>query len=402
MQTYFDQALQKQPEIARVETAIRKCVHCGFCNVTCPTYQLTGDELDGPRGRIYQIKNALEANQATTVLQKHLDRCLTCRSCETTCPAGVDYSHVLDVGRELVSRDVPRPMQQKILHGLLRFVLPVSTRFSNLLKLGRWVRPILPVSLKSRIPLQRPAGALPDVQHSRQMILLQGCVQDALDSSINGALTRVFDRLGITLQAVTEAGCCGALDHHLAPGEAALNRMRHNIDCWWPEVEQGAEAIISAASGCGVALADYGRLLADDVAYAHKAAKISVLVKDPAQILAGENLSDLPKQPSRKIAFQCPCSLQHGFGLTGQVEKILTGLGHQLLPVVDSHICCGSAGTYSLLQPKFSEQLRQNKLTHLISGSPEIILTANIGCQVHLQRDNAVPVNHWIELLDPS
>ena len=401
MQTYFNKTLLAQPEVARVDKAIRKCVHCGFCNVTCPTYQLTGDELDGPRGRIYQIKNALEADRASPVLQKHLDRCLTCRSCETTCPAGVDYSHVLDLGREMVNRDVRRPARQRLLHGLLRAVLPERSRFAALLRLGRWLRPILPAALKTRVPLARPTGPLPDSEHSRNMILLEGCVQDSLDGSINGALIRVFDHLGIALKPIAEAGCCGALDHHLAPGDAALNRMRHNIDCWWPEVEQGAEAIVAGASGCGVALADYGRLLLDDPVYGERAAKISALVKDPAEILAAEALDSLPKKTARKVAFQCPCTLQHGFGLSGQVEKILKGLGHILLPVVDGHICCGSAGTYSLLQPKLAEKLRENKISHLNEASPELILTANIGCQMHLQAQSPVPVKHWIELLDP-
>ena len=401
MQTYFNKTLLAQPEVARVDKAIRKCVHCGFCNVTCPTYQLTGDELDGPRGRIYQIKNALEANRATPVLQKHLDRCLTCRSCETTCPAGVDYSHVLDLGREMVNRDVPRSVRQRLLHRLLRAVLPERSRFAALLRLGRWLRPILPAALKARVPLARPTGPLPDSEHPRNMILLEGCVQDSLDGSINGALIRVFDHLGITLKPIAEAGCCGALDHHLAPGEAALNRMRHNIDCWWPQVEQGAEAIVAGASGCGGALADYGRLLLDDPVYGERAARISALVKDPAEILAAEALDSLPKKASRKVAFQCPCTLQHGFGLSGQVEKILRGLGHTLLPVVDSHICCGSAGTYSLLQPELADQLRENKISHLNEGSPELILTANIGCQMHLQGQSPVPVKHWIQLLDP-
>ena len=387
--------------MAAADAMIRKCVHCGFCNVTCPTYQLLGDELDGPRGRIYQIKNAIEDDRGTANLQQHLDRCLTCRSCETTCPAGVEYGVILDAGRELAERDVPRSMWQKVIRSLLRFGLTNRLLFATLLKVGQLCRPLFPSGLKSRIPPANWAGEVPASNHLRQMILLQGCVQSSLDPSINAAMRRVFDRLEITLVEVSEAGCCGAIDHHLSAEQAALARMRRNIDAWWPLVEAGAEAILSAASGCGVTLADYGRLLAEDNDYAQKAVKISALVKDPVELLAAEKLELLPNHAPKRVAFQCPCTLQHGFDLSGKVEALLDSLGHQLLPVADNHICCGSAGTYSLLQSELAEQLRQQKLAQLSVHSPELILTANIGCQIHLHRDNPVPIKHWIYLLDP-
>ncbi|RLA08521.1 MAG: glycolate oxidase iron-sulfur subunit [Gammaproteobacteria bacterium] len=402
MQTYIDEAQRQRPAVAMADAMIRKCVHCGFCNVTCPTYQLLGDELDGPRGRIYQIKSALESNEASPTLQQHLDRCLTCRSCETTCPAGVEYSVILDAGRELAERDVPRPVWQRLSRTLLRIGLTHRRLFSGLLGLARTVRPILPQSLKSRVPLSTQVGEVPARQHQRKMVLLQGCVQPSIDPAINGALQRVFDRLDISLITVDEVSCCGAIDHHLSASNAALQRMRSNIDAWWPLIDAGAEAILSTASGCGVTLADYGRLLADDPEYAEKAARITVLVKDPVEVLAAEDLQRLPTQSPKKVAFQCPCTLQHGFALAGKVEALLSAQGHQLLPVAENHICCGSAGTYSLLQPALSDQLRQKKLKHLSQHNPDLILTANIGCQIHLQRDNPVPVKHWIHLLDPS
>lgn len=402
MQTYIDEKILQQPSVMAADAMIRKCVHCGFCNVTCPTYQLLGDELDGPRGRIYQIKNALELNQASSTLEQHLDRCLTCRSCETTCPAGVEYSVILDAGRELVERDVPRSLRQRMVRRLLRFGLTNRHFFAASIGLARRLRPLLPAALRSRIPLSTRAGDLPSGQHQRQMVLLTGCVQSSIDPGINGALRRVFDRLGITLVEVTEAGCCGAIDHHLSATETALRRMQQNIDAWWPMIEAGAEAILSGASGCGVTLADYGRLLADDPRYAHKAARVTALVKDPVELLAAEDLRQLPARLPARVAFQCPCTLQHGLGLEGRVEALLSGLGHQLLPVAENHICCGSAGTYSLLQPELAEQLRQQKLKHLAAQAPDLILTANIGCQIHLQRDNQTPVKHWIHLLDPA
>jgi len=401
MQTYIDNELRQRPAVAAADEMIRKCVHCGFCNVTCPTYQLLGDELDGPRGRIYQIKNALEQNQGSANLQQHLDRCLTCRSCETTCPAGVEYGVILDVGRQLAERDAPRSAWQKTVRSLLRAGLTNHGLFAALLGSARLIRPLLPAALKSRIPPATEAGAVPTRMHSRKMLLLQGCVQSSIDPAINAAVQRVFDRLGISLVEVSEAGCCGAIDHHLSAEQAALARMRQNIDAWWPLVDAGAEAIVSTASGCGVTLADYGRLLAEDPLYAEKAARVSSLVRDPVELLAAENLQLLPAHPPKRVAFQCPCTLQHGFAHSGKVEALLSSLGHQLLPVAENHICCGSAGTYSLLQPELSDQLRQQKLAHLLVHSPELILTANIGCQIHLQRDNPVPVKHWVALLDP-
>ncbi len=414
MQTYFNDETRQRTGVAPVEQMIRKCVHCGFCNVTCPTYQLTGDELDGPRGRIYQVKNALEEGCANATLEHHLDRCLTCRNCETTCPAGVRYSWIADLGRELVAEQTSRPLWQRLKIFLLGNLLPYRNRFRLLLGIGRLVRPLLPATFRSRVPLVRSAptdkagdrkGGHSD-KPQRRVILLEGCVQDALVPTIDVALKRLFDSQGIELQSVAGQGCCGAIDHHLAPGSAALDRMRNNIDAWWPLIQQGVEAIVVSATGCGQMVSEYGRLLVDDPKYAERALKVSSLLRDPVELVDAELIkcrgTKTDPKLAGKIALQIPCTAQHGErGHVGAlVEDLLQEAGFELVPVVDGPTCCGSAGTYSILQPELSEQLRQNKLQNLTQAAAQMIVTANIGCQVHLQRDNAVPVRHWIELLD--
>ncbi len=401
MQTALADFVRDTATGREADAILRTCVHCGFCNATCPTYQLLGDELDGPRGRIYLIKEMLEGKPVTYSTLTHLDRCLTCRNCETTCPSGVRYGALLEIGRELVDRKVARPLLARLSRALLRAVVPYPARFTPLLRLGQLVRPLMPGFMKRSVPARQRTPAWPAPRHARKMLVLEGCVQPAMAPHINLAAARVLDRLGIALIAAENAGCCGALHHHTSDPDGALDFARHNIDAWWPHIESGCEAIVMTASGCGVHVKDYGHLLRGDPAYAIKAKRVSALTKDLSEILANEDLSPLKSgiRPGMKVAFQVPCSLQHGQKLGGVVEGILTGLGFTLAPVPDGHQCCGSAGSYSLLQPALSRQLRDNKLAALQSGQPEIIASANIGCLVHLQTGATVPVRHWIELI---
>lgn len=389
------------------EEILRKCVHCGFCTATCPTYQLLGDELDGPRGRIYLIKQVLEGKAVTEKTRTHLDRCLTCRSCETTCPSGVKYSHLLDVGRAVVEAKLPRRFADRVTRALLRTVLPNPALFGPAVALGRAVRPLLPGSLADKLPAAQPSGApWPNpAGHRRRMLALAGCVQPSLAPNINAATARVFDKLGIELFEEARAGCCGAVRFHLNDHETAKNDMRRNVDAWWPHIEAGVEAIVVTASGCGVQVRDYGHILADDTLYAEKAAKISSLSRDPSEVLAGEKAALLPllaARPERrgKLAFHSPCTLQHGLQIRGSIEVLLQSAGYDLTPVADSHLCCGSAGTYSVLQPELAGMLRANKLAALNAGGPALAATANIGCLTHLQAGSSLPVRHWIELID--
>jgi glycolate oxidase iron-sulfur subunit len=430
MQTKLADFIRDTPQGKEAESILRSCVHCGFCNATCPTYQLLGDELDGPRGRIYLMKQMLEGRPVSAVTRDHLDRCLTCRNCETTCPSGVQYGRLIDIGREMVDRLSPRPASQQLLRAGLRRSLASGNVFGVMLKLGRGVRWALPASLRGYIPtLQKspfgdkggrgdfatvvsarasekspPAPLLQRGESQRRMLVLEGCVQPALAPETNAAAARVLDRLGINLIAAPEAGCCGAIDQHLAAPEAAKAAMRRNIDAWWPHIEArevvNIEAIVITASGCGSLVKEYGHHLRDDPAYAEKAAKVSALTRDLSEVLAREDLSPLKSGAPRRVAFHPPCSLQHGQKVRGVIESILSGLGHELVPVEESHLCCGSAGTYSLLQPEIAGQLRERKLSNLQARGPELIATANIGCQSHLAAASVVPVVHWITLLE--
>ena len=386
---------------------LRKCVHCGFCTATCPTYQLLGDELDGPRGRIYLIKQVLEGKAVSEKTRDHLDRCLTCRSCETTCPSGVKYSHLLDIGRAVVEEKLPRRLADSVTRALLKTVLPNPALFGPAVKLGRAVKPLLPSSLADKLP-PVPSAAKPwpaRSGHRRRMLALAGCVQPALAPNINAATARVLDKLGIALFEEGRAGCCGAVRFHLNDQAAGKADMRRNIDAWWPHVEAGVDAIVVTASGCGVQVRDYGHLLADDPAYAAKAVRISELCRDPADILAAEKVHLLallqPHATQRgKLAFHSPCTLQHGLKIRGVIEEFLQAVGYRLTPVADGHLCCGSAGTYSVLRPELAVRLRDNKLAALNAGGPEQVATANIGCLTQLQAGSALPVRHWIELID--
>ena len=403
MQTTLSQEARQLPRAEEAERILRSCVHCGFCNATCPTYQLLGDELDGPRGRIYLIKQVLEGNDVTRKTQAHLDRCLSCRNCETTCPSGVDYHNLLDIGRAVVDAAVQRPLGQRLLREGLRAVVPKPGLFKGLLGSGQVFRAVLPATLQSKLPHNvEPAKARPTRRHARQVLILEGCVQPGLSPNTNAATARVLDRLGISITPGREAGCCGAVDYHLDAQAAGLNRARRNIDAWWPSIEQGAEAILQTASGCGAFIKEYGHLLSSDPAYADKAKKVSALAKDLVEVLRDEPLETLAISSSQRVAFHCPCTLQHAQKLGGAVESVLTRLGFNLTAVPDSHLCCGSAGTYSLTQPELSRQLRDNKLNALESGKPEVIITANIGCQTHLNGAGRTPVRHWIELVEAA
>jgi glycolate oxidase iron-sulfur subunit len=408
MYAAIDPALRQTPEAQEAESILRACVHCGFCLATCPTYQVTGDELDSPRGRIYLMKSLFEGKEPGQRTQYHLDRCLTCRACESTCPSGVRYGRLVDAGRSLLEQRFPRPIAGRTMRAWIRLSLGKASFFEAALNIGRALKGLLPSSLASHIPDARPAGVWPPARHARRMIVLGGCVQPALDPGTNAAAARVLDRLGISLVHVSRAGCCGALPHHTGDHDGALVAMRRNIDAWWPHIEAGAEAIMATASGCGSELKDYGHQLRNDPVYAERARQVSELVKDLSEILAplSEKIVALmpsirrPVGKSARISYHPPCSLQHGQQVRGKAEAVLTACGFDLQPFAESHLCCGSAGTYSLLQPELSQQLKTRKLGHLLGTSPTMIATSNIGCQTHLQSGTAVPVRHWITLVD--
>lgn len=402
MQTSLADFIKNTPEGQEADTILRKCVHCGFCLATCPTYQLLGNELDSPRGRIYLVKQVVEGHEVSAKTQLHLDRCLTCRACETTCPSGVNYHRLADIGRKLVDERVSRPLPQRLLRLGLRKMLPHRQLFTPLLRAGQLVRGLMPASLRASVPPRERAGPWPEPRHPRRMLVLEGCVQPGIAPDINAATARVLDRLGISLVNIPQAGCCGAVSYHLDAQAEGLDFMRRNVDAWWPAVEQGAEAIVMTASGCGATVKEYGHLLAGDPVYATKAKRISALTKDIGEILALEDLSALKPAAGKSLAFHSPCTLQHGQKLNGVVEGVLAKLGFTLTPVPDAHLCCGSAGTYSILQKDLSMQLRDNKLKALESGGPELIATANIGCLTHLQGGSRKPVRHWIQVVDQA
>ncbi len=409
MQTHLAPQFQNTPEGLEAEAILRKCVHCGFCTATCPTYQILGDELDGPRGRIYLMKQVLEGAEPTRKTQLHLDRCLTCRNCESTCPSGVQYGHLVDIGRKLVEDKVPRPAGEKALRWVLKEGL-TSPLFGPAMKLGQLVRRLLPETLKAKVPARQDAGVWPTRTHARKVLMLAGCVQPAMGPNINSATARVLDACGIQTLFAPEAGCCGAVKFHLNDHEGGLDHMRANIDAWWPQVEAGeVEAIVMNASGCGVTVKEYGHVLQHDAQYADKAARISALTRDLSELLPAlmpqlkARIRPEALQAAGLQAYHPPCTLQHGQQLKGGVEKHLGELGFQIKTATnESHLCCGSAGTYSVLQPDMSKQLRDRKLGHLQALQPEGILSANIGCITHLQSGCSTPVRHWVELLDQA
>ena len=415
MQTHLADFIRDTPDGRTAEAILRKCVHCGFCTATCPTYQLLGDELDGPRGRIYLVKQLLEGAEVTAKTQLHLDRCLTCRACEPTCPSGVEYHRLADIGRAVVAERVARPLGTRLLRFALREFLPRGWLFGPAYKLGQLFRPLLPAALKAKVlpgkksvPQKQELALVSAIRrdHPRTMLMLAGCVQPAMSPNINAATARLLDRLGIATIEAEGAGCCGAVRLHLDDHDGARMDARRNIDAWWPHVEAGAEAVVVTASGCGAHVREYAHLLEADPDYAKKAARVTLLARDVAEVLAAEKdglLRLLEKSVSagrRALAFHSPCSLQHGLKVRGVAEELLQAAGFALTPVADAHLCCGSAGTYSILQPELSLKLRTNKLACLQAGAPAAIASANIGCIAHLQAGTQTPVRHWVELLD--
>ena len=407
MQTQLADFIRNTPEGLEAEAILRKCVHCGFCTATCPTYQLLGDDLDSPRGRIYLMKGALEGGPITERTRVHLDRCLTCRACETACPSGVQYGRLVDIGRNLVESRTRRGAWDRLKRSALGFVVPRTALFGIALRMGQLLRGVLPRALRAKVPLAAvPAGAWPAPRHARKMLALSGCVQPVLAPSINAAAARVLDRLGISLIDVPRAGCCGALRFHLNDQRGGLEDMRKQIDAWWPLAEKDAEAICITASGCGVTIREYGHLFANDPDDRVRAARISLLAKDVSEIVATEAPALEKLLGARKsrgpVAFHSPCTLQHGQQIRGVVEALLQRAGYEVTRVADAHACCGSSGTYSLLQPELALELRSRKIAALEAGEPATIATANIGCMTHLQGGTQRPVRHWIELLDDA
>ncbi len=429
METHLADWLRDTPKGQEAEAILRSCVHCGFCTATCPTYQLLGDELDGPRGRIYLIKQVMEGVTPTRETQQHLDRCLTCRNCESTCPSGVRYGHLVDIGRELVDQQVERPRAEQLMRQALREGLTRRALFDPAMRIGQAVRPLLPASIRAKVPQRRDPGRSPSQVHARKVLMLDGCVQPAMSPGIDAATARVLDALGIQAVVAVRSGCCGAIRHHLGDPDGARDDARRNIDAWWPWIEgsavsrtdggalaaargQGVEAIVINASGCGAMLKDYAHLLRDDPAYADKARRVVELTRDLSEYLAAQRETLLALRASRRggaangtaarVSFHPPCTLQHGQQIRGVVEDLLSACGAQLVPFAESHLCCGSAGTYSVMQAGLSTQLRDRKLGHLQAAQPQMILSANIGCITHLQSGTELPVRHWIEWVDQS
>jgi len=405
MEAHLADWIKHTPGGAEAESILRTCVHCGFCNATCPTYQILGDELDGPRGRIYQIKQMLEGHEPSASTLLHLDRCLTCMNCETTCPSGVRYGRLVDIGRREAEQRVARPLAQRWRRGFWRALATRRRVFAVAVRLGRALRPLLAPTLREKIPPAREAGAWPLRVHARKVVLVRGCVQPGLLPAIDAATARVLDALGMQAIVAQQSGCCGAIDYHANAADAARAKARRNIDAWWPLLEAGAESIVINASGCGAMLKDYAHLLRDDPVYAAKAARIVGMTRDLAEFLApfADELARLARaRAPTRVAFHPPCTLQHTQKIRGVVEALLTKLGAELLPIADAHLCCGAAGMYALLQPELSAELRKRKLASLTRGEPLMILSANVGCLAHLETGTEIRVRHWIEWIDAA
>ena len=397
MQTNIEHNFLKSENGQLADKILRNCVHCGFCTATCPTYQILGDELDGPRGRIYQIKDMLEGAAVTKDTLLHLDRCLTCRACETTCPSGVEYGHLLEIGRSEVERRVKRSLAQRILRAVLLSTLPFPNRFNTLLKLGQLFRPALPNALKKQIPKKVKLAELSLKIHKRKMLILDGCVQPSLSPEINHATRQVLNALDIEL--ISFSGCCGAINQHLSDEKNALTTIKNNIDRLISQFDNGLEGIVMTASGCGAMFKDYPHLLRNDELYKEKAKLVADKTFDLTQVINTEELKTKLNVTQENIAVHTPCTLQHAQKLPMNIEAIFSSCGYQLSSIKDKHLCCGSAGTYSITQPKLSEQLREQRLRGLMVAQPDLIVTANIGCLHHLNAGSTVPVRHWIEII---
>ncbi|CAH2898215.1 MAG: Glycolate dehydrogenase (EC, iron-sulfur subunit GlcF [uncultured Paraburkholderia sp.] len=403
MQTNLADFIRNTPDGDEADAILRNCVHCGFCTATCPTYQLLGDELDGPRGRIYLIKQMVEGAEVTRSTQVHLDRCLTCRNCESTCPSGVQYGKLVEIGRKITEKKVTRPLGQRLTRRFLASFVPNSALFTPAMRLGQHFRALLPRNLRDKVPARQRPLEWPTARHTRKMLMLAGCVQPSMMPNVNVATARVLDALGVETLVAPDAGCCGAVRLHLGYNDEALVDMRANIDAWWPYVEQGVEAIVMNASGCGATVKEYAHLLRHDPAYAEKARRIVELTRDIAEILPDfeEQLASITRRRAiHTVAFHPPCTLQHGQQVRGTVEHLLTRLGVEVRLPADNHLCCGSAGTYSLTQPRLSYALRDQKLERLHAQEPQMIVSANVGCISHLQSGTSTPVAHWIELVE--
>ena len=400
MQTRIHEKFAGNAEVAIADAIVRSCVHCGFCNATCPTYQDLGDERDGPRGRIYLIKQFLQDGESSETARRHLDRCLTCRSCETTCPSGVDYGRLADIGRKLVEPRARRPLRERVLRWLLLNITPYPRRVAPFFAFARLCRALFPSGLRRQVPARQDVGAVPVSRHEREIILLRGCVQPAATPQTNAAAARVLDRVGVS--AVEAGDCCGALSYHLADHGRARHFIRRNLDAWRSIIERGAEAVVSMSSGCTAMLQEYGDIMRDDPDYAGLAMEVAGRARDLSEVLLDEDLSTLDIDASRRTALHCPCTLMHAIGAHESVRRVLENAGVELAATTDDHMCCGSAGTYSILQPGMSRRLLQRKIAALSGADPERIVTANIGCQLHIGSRAAVPVQHWIELLDAA
>jgi glycolate oxidase iron-sulfur subunit len=398
MRTQIASPLAETAAGAVAESVLRACVHCGMCNAACPTYRLTGDELDGPRGRIYLMKQALEGEAVGRLSQHHLDRCLACRACESACPSGVEYHRLLDIGRPLVAERARRPWPDRLGRATVRHLVLAPYHLVVLFALGRLVRFALPRGLADKVPARTPTGPRPARDHPRRMLALGGCVQSAAAPHFDAALARVFEAAGISVQSTP--GCCGALSFHLDAPDEARRLARGHIDAWTAALDAGAEAVVCSASGCAAFIRDWPDLLADDGAYAGKARRVAAALRDPVEVLADEPLSPARMPAAPRVAVHDPCTLRNGPGLAGAVETLLASLGYRPEPVADADQCCGSAGAYSLFQPDFAKALRARKISALTQGAPDAIYTANIGCWMHLAAVSPVPVRHWIEAVD--